>query len=130
MSTNVARSPSKTSASRRSLPRRTLLLAAPACWYVFFWVTYLAAEAACDDGDAGPHLGGTSWLSIGVVTLGAVVSVAAVALVWRGRRRAADAAPDQREEADDLRLIGGLLGALFVAATVMVAIPALVLVPC
>ena len=119
----------------------TLFLAGPVVWYLYFWWVYLVAEANCN---LAP---GLDVMGMPVATLVTIVStllagsviVAGIVLAGRARarsRRVSDPEPDTQVSADRLEQRGFLrfgaiaLGLLFLAATVMTGLPALVLIPC
>lgn len=122
----------------RRLPRRSLLLGAGSLWYLYFWAVYLFAEAACTDGEADFTVLGVDGVSTAVVLSTLGTAVATAALTRRALRATApdrsaggpdhDRVPDP--EAGDLRLIGRLLGWMFVIATLIVGASAVVLSPC
>lgn len=107
----------------RATDHRTLRLAligAPIAWYALFWVAYLLAEWYCTEIDSGDVVLGLDPLSITVLVLtsGTVLAIAAVTVIV-GRRAAPEA-----------RLMGYILGGVFIVATIMLGLPALVLEPC
>lgn len=109
----------------RMVPRWTwLFLAGPILWYLYFWVVYLAAEAGCV-ADVGLVVTWVTVVLTGLTILG-IVYYAWVSL------RQVDVATTSEDDGNVRSLIraGFLLGGMFVAATVSVGIPALVMQPC
>ncbi|HKZ19019.1 MAG TPA: hypothetical protein VJQ57_02805, partial [Acidimicrobiia bacterium] len=97
-----------------------LFLAGPVIWYLFFWVVYLVAEAACVSTLAFTETGGVPTVSLITMALTLVTAIPVVWLMVRAFRKADDNAPYQA-----LIKAGGILGISFFVATVFVGLPAL-----
>lgn len=131
--------------TQRARPEKTwliaLFLAGPVIWYLYFWWVYLVAEASCN---LSPEL---QVLEMPVSTLVTIVStllagsVIVTGIVFAVRARArlgpgsvsepeGQVAADRREERGFLRFGGIALGLLFLVATLITGLPALVLAPC
>ena len=102
-------------------PALALFLAGPVIWIAHFMAVYLAAEALCA-ADAGTLLGLPAVTA--VTLLATVPAVAATALLARWALRAG------RGPHGGLAFMGFLMGALFAAAILLVAIPPVFLRPC
>jgi hypothetical protein len=110
---------------RPLVPRWTwLFLAGPVTWYAYFWVVYLAAEAGCE-ADVGAFV---VWVT---VVLTGITSVTITFYGWRSFREAAS--PKVTANDGSIRSLvraGFLLGGFFVAASLFVGVPALLVGPC
>ena len=102
-----------------------LFLAGPVIWYVFFWVVYLMAEAACVSTLAFTETAGVPTVSLVTMALTLVTAIPVVWLMVRAFRKADDDSPHQA-----LVKVGGILGISFFVATVFVGLPALFFRPC
>jgi hypothetical protein len=102
-----------------------LFLAGPVAWYLFFWVVYLMAEAACVSSLAFTETAGIPTVSFITLALTLVSAVPVVWFMFRALRRSQDESPHQ-----PLVLAGAILGISFFVATVFVGLPAFFFSPC
>lgn len=102
-----------------------LFLAGPVVWYLFFWVVYLTAEAACVSTLAFTKTAGVPTVSFITMALTIVTAIPVVWFMVRAFRRADGNSPHQA-----LVKAGGILGISFFIATVFVGLPALFFRPC
>ena len=102
-----------------------LFLAGPVIWYLFFWVVYLMAEAACVSTLAFTETSGLPTVSLLTIAL---TLVAAIPVVWFMVRAFRQSDGDSPHHA--LVKAGGILGISFFVATVFVGLPALFFPPC
>jgi hypothetical protein len=102
-----------------------LFLAAPALWYLFFWVVYLMAEAACASTLAFTETAGIATVSLLTIVLTVLSALPVAWLMVRALRAARSESPQQ-----PLVFAGALLGITFFVATVFVGAPALFFAPC
>ena len=110
---------------RSLVPRWTwLFLAGPVIWYAYFWVVYLTAEAGCE-AEVGTVV---VWVT---VVLTGITSVTIAFYTWRSLRDTASAKVTANDgNIRSLVRAGFLLGGFFVAASLFVGVPALVVGPC
>lgn len=102
-----------------------LFLAGPVIWYLFFWVAYLMAEAACVSTLAFTETAGFPTVSFITIALTVVTAVPVVWFMIRAFGQADGDSPHQ-----GLVKAGGILGISFFVATVFVGLPALFFRPC
>ncbi|MGH8959443.1 MAG: hypothetical protein ACRDVK_12315 [Acidimicrobiia bacterium] len=102
-----------------------LFLAGPVIWYVFFWVVYLMAEAACVSSLALTETAGLPTVSLITIALTLISAVPVVWFMVHAFRKADGDSPHRA-----LVMAGGVLGISFFVATVFVGLPALFFSPC
>lgn len=112
-----------------------VFLAGPVVWYLFFWIAYLIAEAGCAPGVEPFEIFGWSGVSFLTVALtAAAVGLIAWFFVVAYRQTKSTSLMDVSEDPDDFRstflALGTGLAVLFIAASLFVGLPALVLAPC
>lgn len=105
-----------------------LFLAGPVIWYVFFWVVYLMAEAACVSTLAFTETAGLPTVSLLTIALTLITAVPVVWFMVRAFR--AFRLSDSNSPHHALVKAGGILGISFFVATVFVGLPALFFRPC
>ncbi|MGH8926214.1 MAG: hypothetical protein ACRDWA_16525 [Acidimicrobiia bacterium] len=114
---------------QRPRPQRdrwvVLFLAGPVIWYLFFWVVYLIAEAACVSSLAFTATADVPTLSLITIALTVLSATAVVWFMVSAFRQANLDSPHQ-----SLVLAGAILGVSFFIATVFVGLPALFFRPC
>ena len=94
-------------------------------WYVFFWVVYLMAEAACVSTLAFTETAGIPTVSLIAITMTLLTAVPVTWYMIRAFRKARIESPQQ-----SLIFSGAILGISFFVATVFVGMPALFFRPC
>jgi hypothetical protein len=100
-------------------------LAGPVLWYLFFWVVYLMAEAACVSSLAFTTTAGIPTVSFVTIVLSVATAVPVVWFMWRAFQ-----ARNRKSDEQPLVFAGGILGISFFVATVFVGMPALFFAPC
>lgn len=94
-------------------------------WYLFFWVVYLMAEAACVSTLAFTETAGLPTVSLITIALTLITAIPVVWFMVRAFRLSEDDSPHHA-----LVKAGGILGISFFVATVFVGLPALFFRPC
>ncbi len=117
-----------------------ILLASPLVWCLYFSVVYLLAEAGCAINIPWLkfEVAGLPGLSVVVIASTVIASFATLYYggramrVWRANKPtvAQSAEPPAHERNQFMALAGFLLSALFLASTLLMGVPALVLQPC
>ena len=102
-----------------------LFLAGPVIWYLFFWLVYLMAEAACVSSLAFTETAGIPTVSFITIALTVITAVPVVWFMLRAFRKVDGDSPHHA-----LVTAGGIMGISFFVATVFVGLPAFFFSPC